>query len=98
MRALAEIITAAVAALSLLGGGVAFIWKKMETRFVEIEDKLNDCEKRETAGQTRRAQQLTVIEILWQEVLRLSPGKQSPVLRRARHLLDEMKATDKNAD
>jgi len=43
-------------------------------------------------GRERRSCLTTVIELFWQEVARLSP--QSPVLKRAEKLLDDMKTAD----
>lgn len=83
-----EIITAAVAALTPIGGGIAFIWRKIEKRFADFETRLKECQDRERASLDRRAVQLTVIEILWQEVARLAPD--TTVLKRAKKLLDDL--------
>lgn len=85
----AEIVTAAGVAFGSVGGGVAFIWNKIEKRFGQIENQLDACEGRERADLKRRAVQLTVIELLWQEVTRFAPG--NPVLVRAKKLLDDLK-------
>lgn len=84
-----EIITAGVAALGTLGGGIAWIWDKIDKRITSLETKVADCEAREDAGFERRSVQLTVIELLWQEVERIAPA--SPVLARAKKLLDDLK-------
>lgn len=84
-----EIVIAGIGALGTIGGGIAFVWDKLEKRFVDIEAKLSECHAREMVGQERRAVQLTVIELLWQQVERLEPG--APVLARAKRLLDELK-------
>lgn len=91
-----EIITAAVAALTPIGAGIAFIWSKIEKRLSDFEAQLNECQARERASQERerasldrRAVQLTVIELLWQEVTRLAP--ETVVLKRAKKLLDDLK-------
>ena len=96
MSELSEVITAAVVAFGTVGTGIAFIWNKIErredkaeTRFVEIEAKLDQCERREDEGQERRARLLIVIELLWQELVRIAPD--TPVLKRARRLLDNLK-------
>jgi hypothetical protein len=93
-----DLITAVVAACSvaggLVGGSIAFVWGKVEKRFLEIEGELRKCKKREDRGQERRSRQLIVIELLWQEIQRLAPGPLPPVLLRAKRLLDELKTSD----
>lgn len=91
-----EIITASVTVLTTLGGGIAFVWNKIEKRFSEIETKLEECQarereskQRELESQKRRSVQLTAIELLWQEVQRIAPD--SMVLVRAKKLLDDLK-------
>lgn len=92
MNDLAAIITASVGLLAALGGGARFVWNKIEARFARVEAALEQCHERELRSQTRRAVQLTVIELLWQEVQRLAP--RSKVLDRARHHFDELKKID----
>lgn len=87
--AIAEIITASGIALGTIGGGVAFIWNKVEQRFKHIEAQLLECQKRETESHERRGAQITVIELLWQELMRVAPD--APVLKRAKKLLDDLK-------
>lgn len=97
----AEIITAVFGgsgALAAIGGGIRFVWNKLETRFTNIEKELAECRarellaiKREADSRERRAKQITVIELLWQKVKDLDPRAQ--VLDRAKHLLDELKET-----
>lgn len=84
-----EIIGAIVGGLSTVGGGAAFIWNKVEKRLAAFEAQLDECEKRERESLDRRAVQLTVIELLWQEVTRLAP--ETAVLKRAKKLLDDLK-------
>lgn len=84
------IASAAVGALGSIGAGCRFVWKKVETRFAAIEVELAHCRSRERADQERRAIQLSVIEILWQEIERVTPG--SSVLRRAEKLLEGLRA------
>lgn len=69
---------------------IAAIEMKYEDRLSEIDEKLEECHRREIASHERRAKHLTVIELLWREVERLSP-KNNRVLTRAKHLLDELK-------
>lgn len=81
--ALAATITAA------LGGAGAFVWKRLEKRFVDIEHKLDKCEERDRAHQERRGILTAVIELLWSEVRRTSES--SPVLQRADKLMNDLK-------
>jgi hypothetical protein len=85
----AQIATIAVSALTPLGAAIGFVWVKVEKRFGAIDTALAECRDRERESLTRRSVQLTVIELLWQEVRRYAPD--SDVLRRAKHLLDELK-------
>lgn len=85
----AAIIVAVGGVLGALGGGIRFVWNKFEARFQKIEAQLEECHQREQAHHERRAVQLTVIELLWQEVKRLAPD--TPVLDRAKRLLDGLK-------
>lgn len=97
----AEIVTAVFGgsgALAAIGGGIRFVWNKLEARFTNIEKELAECRarellaiKREADSRERRAKQITVIELLWQKVKDLDPRAQ--VLDRAKHLLDELKET-----
>lgn len=93
MEHLPAIITAFVALLGAAGAAIKWLWDKIEARFVKIETALEECEKRELASNERRGKHLTVIELLWAEVVRLSKGGQNNVLNRAKHLLDELKDT-----
>lgn len=90
MSQLPEIITAGVAVLGAAGATGKFVWDKLERRFEAIDQALDECRQRELASQERRGVQLTVIELLWQEVKRHVPD--SPVLVRAGRLLDDLKA------
>ena len=94
MSEIAGIITAIVAALTTLGAAGKFIWDKIEARFQAIDAELDHCRTRETKSIERRMVQLSVIEILWQEVVRHAPS--SPALGRAKHLLDDLKQKDRD--
>ena len=89
MSELAVMITAITGVLALAGGGVRFVWNKVEARFQKIEEQLEECQQREADHHARRAVQLTVIELLWSEVKRLAPD--AAVLDRAKRLLDGLK-------
>lgn len=77
-------------ALAVVGGGIKFVWGKIEDRFKAIELSLEECRLREISSQERRAVLTTVIELLWQEVKRLAPD--ADILERARKLMDHYKA------
>lgn len=83
-----EQITAVVTGLGAIGAGIKWLWDQFDKRITSLEKKVADCEAREDSGLERRAVQLTVIELLWQEVERLAPG--APVLARAKKLLDDL--------
>jgi hypothetical protein len=85
----AAIITAVTGLIIAMAGGGRFIWNKIEARFIKVEAALDECHEREAKGQERRAVQLTVIEILWQEIQRIAP--KSKVLVRAKDHLDRLK-------
>lgn len=83
MSELAAIITAGTGLLAALGTACAFIWRKIEARLTKIETRAEGCEE-------RAAVQVTVIELLWQELERFSP-EGSKAMARALHLLDDLK-------
>lgn len=102
MSDLAELLTAITGALVALGGGVAWLWRRVEKGFEEVKAELEACRQREAnasaketalkvALREREAKHLTVIELLWQEVERRSRGAPNAVLGRARKLLDDLK-------
>lgn len=104
MSEIAAIIGAVTTLLIAMGGGAKFLWSKLEKRqkeakaevdqrFAAIDEKLAACEAREKAGQARSAAHVTVIELLWQEVERLSPDG-SKALRRALKLLTDLKESE----
>lgn len=89
MGVLADGVVAVTGISTLLGGAIGFVWNKIERRFDEFDDKLEQCHSREMDSQERGVRLLTVIELLFQEVARLSPD--APVLKRARRLLENLK-------
>lgn len=101
----ADLITAVAGASAVAGSGIVWLWRKVEKntrvakalidkRLKEIDDKLKDCEERERVGQERGYKQLTIIEMLYQEVKRVTIGKVSPVMSRVNLLLKELRETD----
>ena len=91
-----DILAASVALLTVAGGGVAFVWNKIEQRFRHIEHDLEQCRKRETFVFEQAALRLTIIELLWAEVIRLAP--KSAALTRVKKLLDDVKQDAINRD
>lgn len=91
MSDLPTILTAAGVSLPTLGAGIAFLWNKLEKRFATIERKLEECQQREDRQKQRGSVHLIVIELLWQEVTRLTGISQNPTLNRAKSLLDGLK-------
>ena len=89
MTAVAELILAGVAVLGALGAAGKFVWNKIERRFLLIDIALEECRKREQVSVQRRATHMLAIELLLQEVERLSPRK-SRVLMRVKSLLDAL--------
>lgn len=102
MSDIAAIITASASVLTLSGGGIAFVWNKVEKGLREVRAELRACQQREADSARREAKlqmalretsakHLTVIELLWQEIERRSRGAPNAVLGRARKLLDDLK-------
>lgn len=102
MTEIAQLLTAIVALLTALGGGCTWLWRRVEKRFAKIEKELRECQQRERDSAKRETdlvmslretagKHITVIELLWQEVARLSRGAPNAVLERALKLLDDLK-------
>ena len=68
-----------------------FVWNKIERRFAAIDAELDECRKREKASQDRRIVHTTVIELMWQEIKRLSGNRKNATLSRAEKLLAALK-------
>jgi DTW domain-containing protein YfiP len=83
MSALTDAINTGVAVAGTLGGAIAFLWVRVERMNKRVKADLDACED-------ARDTQLIVIEIFWQELKRIAPT--SATLKRAHHLLDEMRA------
>lgn len=93
MSDLAPLITATAALLAALGAAGKFIWTKLEARFKSIDNELAHCRRREKIAGLRRTSHMVAIELLLQELERLSPQK-SRVLPKVKLLLDEIAALD----
>lgn len=87
--ALAETFAALGVTLPTVGGGIAWIWNRIDKRFRAIDLELENCRNREVESIERRGVQLAVIELLWAELMRIAP--QTPVLARGKKLLDQLK-------
>ena len=86
----AAIIAAIATLLTVVGGALRFLWNKVERRFDEIEAQLEACREREVAGARINATQLTVIELIWNDLKKLQP--KSGTLARAHRLLEDLKS------
>lgn len=82
----AAIVGTGGAVLGPVGAAGAFVWRKIERRFTKVEGELEECRKSHKEADGSRAVQLTVIELMWQELERVAPA--SAVLKRAKRLLD----------
>ena len=99
MSEMADLISAlfgAGGALVTAGGGLHWVWSKVEARFRVLEAKveaaekaLDECRQHEADSRERRAIQLIVIELLWSKIQELDP--KAAVLARAKKLLDDLK-------
>ena len=89
IRTYSELVSAGCALAGLLGSALAFLWVRVESNNRRIQRDLRKCEDRATRSREHRAVMTTVIELFWQEVERVAPS--SPVLRRAKKLLDELR-------
>jgi len=83
------VIGGVIALLTTFGGGIVFVWNKVEARLQAIERKLEECERREIDSMESRATMLTVIELLWARVRQTDPNAE--VLDRVQKLLDKLK-------
>ena len=89
MEHVAPIILALVAVMGAVGAVGKFIWDKVEKRLTDIENALDECERRELDAAARRQLSRAAMELLWQELKRIAP--KSPVLARAKKLMDDLK-------
>ena len=100
-----SVISAGAGVAGILGGAIAFLWGRVEWNNSKIKRELAKCQAREIAQRQRehqivignhehRAALTIVIELLWQEIQRLSPD--AIVLKRAKRLLDDLKDSNKD--
>lgn len=104
MSEVAAIISAVTGAVVALGGGVAWLWQRVEKGFSNVEDELAKCRAREVASSKREMalavqiretanKHLIVIELLWQVAAKSKASQ--PVLARCKEHLDELKIRTK---
>lgn len=89
MSALVEAIGAMSAAMVPAGGGIAFLWNKIEARFKKLEDEQAATEQHLEACRRGGALKLTAIELLYLELRNVTPT--SWVLDKVNELLTEAK-------
>jgi len=78
--------------LGVLGGGVTFIWRRVELRLMQVEAKLEKCEARDRTNGERRALQIAVIRMLISAIESVSPA--NSVTTQAHMLLNDAMVTD----
>lgn len=92
MSGATDMITALTAAMVPAGGAIAFLWNKIERRFAKLEGEQEVTELHLEACRRAGALKLTVIELLFQELRRVSP--ESWLLDRASDMLKEARRID----
>lgn len=85
MSDLTDVINSGIAVAGCLGGGLAWLWARVEKMNRRVKSDLEACED-------ARNTQLIVIELFWRALEDLAP--KSKVLIRARTLLDEGKQVE----
>lgn len=91
-----EISLAVVAVMTALGGGIAFVWNKLEKRFSDIEKKLDACEERDQHSRrllTLYEAALTVVTDALEQT-----RADAPALRLARRILLRAAKAHRNDD
>jgi hypothetical protein len=86
---LSSLTQSAVAVATALGGGIAFLWGRVEWNNRHIHAELKRCEERAEIGREHRSTLTMVLELVWQELARIAPD--AVVFRRAKKLLDQLK-------
>lgn len=85
---IAAIITASVTLLGALGGGIAWVWSRVDARIKTLEDKLLEAEERERRYTRALSSYAVASELMLQELRRISP--ESPVLEQVTRRLAEI--------
>lgn len=107
LASIGQLVVAAATAMGTTGGGIAWIWSKIEARFAaakaehaqtltKIEAEAERCEARERRSTERHGLLIVVIELLWRVAERHDPD--APELSRADVLMDRYKAIGAEAE
>jgi hypothetical protein len=86
----AGIIVALATLFGTIGGALRFLWNKIDKKFELVDAALEACRERETSINRINATQLTVIELIWNDLKKLQP--KSGTLARAHKLLEDLKS------
>ena len=71
--------------LATIGGGIAFVWNKIDGRFKSIEAKLVQCERRDRRSRKQIGLLMSAVEISLAKLQELAPD--APVIARILGLL-----------
>ncbi|MDH7973679.1 hypothetical protein QH494_15920 [Sphingomonas sp. AR_OL41] len=76
---LGPILIAATGFLALIGGGLRFVWKKVESRFEGIEQKLAECHERDERKDGQLEAVVWSLHLTIDEIERIDPGRNRTV-------------------
>jgi hypothetical protein len=76
---LGPILIAATGLLAALGGGLRFVWKKIEGRFAIIEKKLAECQERDVRKDAQLEALVWSLHLTIGEIERLDPNNNRTV-------------------
>jgi len=76
---IAPIIAAATGLLAAIGGGIGFVWKKVEARFKAIERKLAECQERDARKGSQLEAVVWSLHLTIGEIERLDPDNNRTV-------------------
>lgn len=82
--------------LATLGGGIAFVWNKIDARFTAIEAKLRQCERRDRRSRKQISLLMSAVEILLAKIQDIAPG--ASVIGRARELIEQHRQLEAAGD
>jgi hypothetical protein len=83
------IISTTATALGTGGGGVVWLYRRVDARFKKVEGELEKCRQRELRASEIASKHLLVIELLWQAASKSKAA--APVLARCKEHLDKLK-------
>jgi hypothetical protein len=89
---LSAVLTAGSAILTTMGGGIAFVWRKVERNHRDVSARLETIRQSLDKCKGERGVQTTCIELLWAELARHNPA--TPVFDRVKKLLEDLKRED----